>query len=406
MCPIGSLMDRQDAVHAMVSAAKLEVPVEDVPLGKSTNRILGCDVRCKLDLPPFDRSLRDGYAVRSDDLMGASSGSPSFLNVVGEVPVGGVPDFKIPQQGAAVIHTGGMLPDGADCVAMLEDTSLVGSILEVRRALQRGENVVFKGEEAPAGSVVLGRGTLLSEAHVGLLASQGIKDVPCLGLRSCVFSSGDEIKPVGEAIPYGMLYDVNGWFICSALSRIGIESSYGGILEDRAVNIREKIRDAMEWAHVIIISGGSSISVRDHLEEVFSTFDHPGLIVRGINVQPGKPLLGAVTGSPARVVLGLPGHPLSCATSFYTFVTPMLEMMFGGSGWNVKTLKISLAEDLPARSGIEEFVPGKICDDGVVPIFSASSYSGVLANCDGLIRVPKDRETLRRRETVDLWMIR
>ncbi|MCX7828273.1 MAG: molybdopterin molybdotransferase MoeA [Thermanaerothrix sp.] len=399
-------MDRQDAVHAMASAAHLNLPVEVVPLERCINRILGSHVRCQLDMPPFDRSLRDGYAVRAQDLLGASSGSPAFLNVVGEVPVGGVPDFKVPSQGAAVIHTGGMLPEGADCVVMLEDTCLMGSTLEVRRSLQRGENVVFRGEEAQEGSVVLERGTLLSEAHIGLLASQGINGVPCLKLKACVLSSGDEIKPVGDPLPCGMHYDVNGWFVCSALRRVGVDASYGGILEDRADVIMEKIHSAMEWAHLVIISGGSSISVRDHLEKIFSTFDSPGLVVRGVNVQPGKPLLGAVTGSPACIVLGLPGHPLSCATSFYTFVTPMLEAMLEGKGWNVKIIKTTLAEDLPARPGVEEFVPGKICDDGVVPVFSASSYSGVLAECDGLIRIPKDRETLRRKETVDLWMIR
>ncbi|ACZ19113.1 molybdenum cofactor synthesis domain protein [Thermanaerovibrio acidaminovorans DSM 6589] len=407
MCPIERLADRQRAIELVVSHLNWgDLPRELIPLESCLGRITSESVRAKMPMPPFDRSLRDGYAVRSADLVGASEASPSYLSLGREVIMGAVPDFQVNPGWAHPIHTGGILPKGADCVVMLEDTTPAGHMVEVRRSHQRGDNVVISGEESRVGDVLIGAGTLIKGPHVALLASQGEERVSCLRLRAAVFSSGDEVRSLGETLDPGTIYDVNGWFLVAQLRQIGIQASYGGVLRDDPVLIRDSLLSSLEDNQMVLISGGSSVSVRDHLEGIFSHTEDPGLLVRGVNVQPGKPLLAAVTHHGHRLLLGLPGHPLSCAVSFYTFLTPLLEMGLGGEGWNATKLSMPLLKDLPAKPGVEEFVPALVPPDGVEPLMSASGYTGILSRCHGLVRVPKDRETLRRGDEAEVWLFR
>lgn len=357
--------------------------------------------------PPFTRSLRDGYAVCSPDVVAATPGTPTFLNRTGDVLMGTVPEFSIASGEAAAIPTGGILPNGADAVVMLESTTSTGGWIEVRNAVQSGDNVIHAGEEFSAGQKVLSRGDIVDFRTVSILSTLGIKSVPSTDLRISILSTGDEIVPVEtRPLPPGRIRDVNGWSVRSLLSRYGFEASYRGILSDEGDDFEAAVRDEIEKCDVLVLSGGSSVGVRDHCSRVLEKLPPPGLMVRGINIVPGKPTLIAGCLEEKKLVVSLPGHPLSCLTVAFVLLLPLLLRLVGadGEGYGIK-MRLPILSDVTARTGPEEFVPCRVTAEGKIdPILAKSGYVSSLASADGFIRIPEDRETIRAGDTAEVWL--
>lgn len=356
--------------------------------------------------PPFTRSLRDGYALRHADTVGASPSSPVFLRVKGDVAMGEAPRAAVGPEELAGISTGGVLPEGADAVVMLEDTALAGEWVEVRHAVQRGENLLYAGEDVAKGEVLVERGDLIDIASCGLLATAGIESVKTLALRIGILSTGDEIRPVSERfLPPGCIRDANASILNAALRRYGFSARAYGIVPDDENLLASMVGRVLEESDVLIVSGGSSVGVRDHCSRIFEALPPPGLLVRGINMVPGKPTLIGASAGDRKLVFGLPGHPLSCLVALIFVALPILLRVIEAPAPHVgRFLKLPLAEDLRGRAGSDEFTPMRIHDGMVVPIAAKSGYVSAMRSADGFIKLAANRETLRRGEVVDVWI--
>lgn len=404
---VHALSSRKEALERVAASLGFPWKVESefLPLQNSLGKLLAEDIRTQEAAPAFSRSLRDGYAVRSADVIGASSSSPVFLDVRFEVPMGVLPLQEGLPCTAAGIYTGGVLPKGYDAVIMLEDTDRNASLLEVRRSLQEGENVLLQGEEYTPGDVVLKEGTRIDYRTVGLLATLGIVSVPCKVLRIGILSTGDEIvSPETTPLAPGAVRDANGWMLQALLREYGFSVSYFGIVHDDEPSLRHAVEKALEQCQVLLLSGGSSVSSRDLCSDLFASFPLPGLIVRGLNMSPGKPTLIAGDIKRERLLVGLPGHPHSCTVVALAVLLPLLDALAGVLNRVRRTLFLSLGDDVVGRTGVEEFFPIFLKDGLVYPIASKSGFVGSFSSAEGLVRLPENRETARRGEVVEIWL--
>ena len=357
-------------------------------------------------MPPFDRSLRDGYALRSGATAGAYPGSPSFLRIVGDISMGETPGFEISGDMAASIATGGMLPQGADAVVMIEDAEESGGWLEVRRAVSRGENMVFEGEERRMGDVLVQRGDVIECARAGMLAAFGFPDVPVADVTVGVFSTGDEIVPADASpAPRGCVRDSNSHMLCALCARYGFGFKSYGIVEDSLDNLRRAAETAASECDVILLSGGSSVGTRDHTAAVVESLSDTGLLVRGINMVPGKPTIIGGSVRSKKLVAGLPGHPASCVVAAVFVILPLMMRMIGARKiFPGMYLRLPLAFDVHGRTGPDEFVPARIESGRIRPLAAKSGYVSALSEADGFIRMRPDVETLRKGDSAEIWI--
>ncbi|MBR4401313.1 MAG: molybdopterin molybdotransferase MoeA [Synergistes sp.] len=384
-----------------------DCPAEERQLADAAGRRCAKEILNEVPYPPYSRSLRDGYAVRHADAAGASSSTPLFLTEKGSVAMGEVPEFRISGGEAASIPTGGILPEGSDAVVMLEDTDVAGGWVEIRRAVQAGENIIKSGEDIAAGARLIGRGEMIDLRTVGLLASAGISSVPTVKLNISLLSTGDEIVPADTAVLRpGQIRDVNGWNLKAMLSRFGFASDHRGIVSDCGDEFERRFYHELDGCDVLVLSGGSSVGVRDHAFRLLSSLPEPGLLVRGINIVPGKPTLIAADAARKKLVVSLPGHPLSCTVAAFTVLLPLLLRLIGAAEKECGTrLMLPVASDLAARTGAEKFFACRLLPDGrTEPAAAKSGYISALSNACGFIRMPEDRETIRAGEEAEVWL--
>lgn len=364
------------------------------------------DVVSKEALPPFTRSLRDGYALHHNDTTGASPGAPVFLRLAGEIAMGETPRISLGREELIAIPTGGMLPEGADAVVMIEDTAKAGDWIEVRSSVQRGGNLLFMGEDVAVGDVLLKRGELIDCAASGLLSSIGIDTVEVVDLRIGILSTGDEILPAGTSpLPPGCIRDANMAMLITLLRQYGFSPQSYGIVPDQFDVMEARIKQALSECDVLFLSGGSSVGTRDHCSRIMETLPEPGLLVRGINMVPGKPTLIGASEKDGKIIFGLPGHPLSCMVACIFVVLPILLRMIGAKdGQAGRFLRLPLGEDVQGRTGPEEFTPMRLRNGAVYPIAAKSGYVSAMRNADGFIKLSSNQETLRHGEEVDVWI--
>lgn len=367
----------------------------------SLGNIVAKDIFSTVISPPYTRSLRDGYAVQSEDISGASSSSPVYLKLVGEIPMGQLPFRSLYAGEAMIIHTGGILPEGADSVVMLEYTAESGPWVEVRKAAQQGEHVIFKGEELRTGEKVLSRGDLVSFKNLGILATMGQISVPCLELRIGILSTGDEIVDISSPnLSPGCIRDVNSWSLWGLLSVHGFHVSRLGIIKDKKGDLEKAIHEALNSFDVLLVSGGSSVSVRDYCSEILETLPDPGLIVRGVRMSPGKPVLIAGSLQERKLVMGIPGHPLSCMVAAKVLLLPLLNRLIG-TQIKQSSFLLETTTDIIGSTGIEKFYPAILTNSSVAPLSAKSGYVGILKESSGLIRLDESVETVRQGEKVE-----
>lgn len=389
------LLPPDEALKIWLSALPepAEFSCERLDTARALNRVLGEDITAPEALPPFPRSTVDGYAVHAADTFGATPGLPAYLDLQGEVRMGQEALLVLDSGQAAQIHTGGMIPNGANAVAMIEDTQRVheGQI-EVLKAVASGENILQAGEDVKTGQLVLPAGKRLRPQEIGGLMALGITSVllrkrPRVG----IISTGDELVSPDQQLESGQVRDVNSYSLAALINRLGGEVSRQMLLPDDRQQLQSALKLAQAEDDVIVVTAGSSVSERDLTADTIEALGKPGVLVHGIQIKPGKPtILASAEGTP---VLGLPGNPVSAFIISGIFLPPLLQRMLGSTqNTPPAVVAASLTVNIASLAGREDFVPVRLQQEGEAwlaePVYGRSNLIFTLVRADGLIRIP------------------
>jgi molybdopterin molybdotransferase len=390
------------------------LPSETVELGSACGRVLAAEIPASEPVPHFDRAVMDGYAVRAQDTFGASETLPALLEIDGEVAMGETASRQIEPGKAMAIPTGGMLPAGADAVVMVEYTyPLDARTVEVSRTVAPGENVLKRGEDIPVGEILMPQGWRLRPQDVGMLAALGICHVAVYRRpRAAILSTGDEIVAVSTPVlPPGKVRDINSFTLAAQIAEFGAAVSYQGTVADRLDALVDICREAFHEHDVVVLSGGSSVGMRDFTIRILEAFADAELLVHGVAIRPGKPTILARIGK--KLFWGLPGHPVSALMVCRALVLPSLAVLQGMAGIDRaqdlgSTLFGTLANQLPSVHGRTDYVPVALSWDGetllVKPVFGKSAMISVLGRADGYVIVPAHVEGLDQGSRVRVYL--
>lgn len=364
------------------------VGVERVPVERAGGRVLARDVVTAHALPGFARSTVDGFAVRATDTFGASESLPAYLEIVGAVAMGAIPEIPVATGTTLDVPTGGALPEGADAVVMVEHTSRAGlDRIEVTRPVAPGENVVGSDDDARSGDVLASCGRALRPQDAGMLAAAGIVDVEVWRRPSvAIVSTGDEVVPVetGVLAP-GRVRDANGPALALLVEELGGVPILKGIVPDDPSALEETCRAALADADVLVVSAGSSVGARDATGDVVSRLGEPGIWCHGLAVKPGKPtLLADVGGKP---VIGLPGNPLSALVVMRLVGGSIVAVVGGRPAPELTRRPARLARNVASATGRFDVVQVRLAGDEAHPIFGRSAQLSVLTAADGFITI-------------------
>jgi molybdopterin molybdotransferase len=404
------LIPREQALEILLSRVKVNVIPERIQTIDSLGRVTAGPIYSPIPLPTFPRSTVDGYAVRAADTYGASESLPAYLRVIGEIQMGCSPDFDISPGEAGLIHTGGMLPESCNAVVMIEYTQAVGANnVEILRSVAVGENTIKVGEDVFVGEEVIRPGVRIRPAEIGGLAAIGVTELnvakkPVVG----IISSGDEVVPPESQVRPGQVRDINSYSLSALLDQAGALPKQYGIFPDQAEVLDTICKQALEECDALVITAGSSASARDLTAGVINRLGSPGVLVHGVNIRPGKPTILAVCNE--KVVIGLPGNPVSALVIAGLFVAPVVRSLLGLVNASDRImLNAKLMTNIPSQAGREDWVAAHLSHDPdgykVEPIFSKSNliFSLVRANC--MVRVPPDFTGLSAGETVEVNLL-
>ncbi len=381
---------------------------ETAPLAEARNRVLSRDVTASINVPFFDRSNFDGYAVRAEDTFGAEETAPVFLRVNPEIlSCGVIPEGTLEKGTATVIATGGVTPRGADGVVMIENTQPCTEGIQVLKPIVPGSGVSLAGSDIGVGEVVLRQGDHLGFRETGTLAALGEAEVrvwkrPRVG----ILSTGDEIISPGEPMTVGKVYDSNSMVVAHAVEELGCEAVHLGIAPDEEKHLEEQVRRGLEL-DFLILSGGTSKGEGDQNYRVFEKIGNPGILVHGVSLKPGKPLcLAVLEGTPAAI---LPGFPTSAIFTFTRFIAPVLRMLSGlpPESHDAQTAKVPLR--INSDKGRTEFnLVHLVQGDAGFSAYSTGKGSGSVtgfARADGFIEIPKETEMVEAGEWVKVQLL-
>lgn len=394
------------------------LPAETIATQQANGRVLATAVTAPHALPQFRRSTMDGYAVRAADTYGASESLPAFLQVVGEVPMGQSANVTLGVGQAAIVHTGGMIPETADAVVQIEQTQTVNGDpssvsgervpfeIEVLRSVAVGQNVLQVGEDVRLGAEILPAGHSLRPQDVGGLLALGITAVSVVRRpRVGILATGDEVIAPAETAAPGQIRDINSYTVAGLVEQAGGVPVMGGIIPDNFAALATAAANLLAETDMLVMSAGSSVSVRDMTVRVIDGLGQPGVLLHGVATRPGKPtIVGAVGHKP---VLGLPGNPVSAMIQFDMFGVPAIYRLQG-----VRTMPrrgliwARLGQNIASESGREDYVPARLEDsaDGLraIPVFGKSNLIYTLVNADGLIKIPLNKGGLLAGEWVEV----
>lgn len=394
---------RQELLDHLAPLTSSEV----VPTAEALGRVLLESPMATGALPAFSRSTMDGYAVRAADTFGAGEGLPAYLDLIGECPMGRAPELTIRTGEAAVIHTGGMLPEGADAVVMIERTQrATDQEIEVLRAVAPGENVLRVGEDVQPGDRLLERGHLLRPQDLGGLMALGITRIAVARRpRVGIIATGDEVVDPGQEPAPGQVRDVNTYSIGGIVERAGGVPCLGGIVRDDFEALARAAGELFAECDVLVLSAGSSVSVRDMTADVIAGLGAPGVLVHGVSIKPGKPTILAVCeGKP---VIGLPGNPVSAMVVGDMFITPTLWRLQGcDRPPRPNAVTARLTHNLASVPGRLDYVQVRLDErEGELwaePVFGKSNLIYTLVKSDGMMVIPLDANGIQAGNLVEV----
>jgi molybdopterin molybdotransferase len=388
----------------------LALPSETVlAIEDSYRRILSRDVFSSEDLPPFSRSTVDGFAVISSDTFGASDGTPAYLNVIGEIPMAKAPSLKIKKGEAARISTGGMFPEGADAIVMLEHIHQIdGNIIETSKPVTPGENIIQIGEDVKKGELVLKKGHRLRPQDIGALAGLGIIEI-CVYEKPkiSIISTGDEVIAPDANASAGCIRDINSLNLAALTFDAGGEPVKHGIFPDEYSAVKKIVEYSLVHSDMVLITGGSSVGARDLTAKVINDIGKPGVLFHGVSMKPGKPVIGGLINN--KPVFGLPGHPAAVTVCFEQFIEPLLTRLTGfiGSKFTGKKpiVKAKMLKNVASVAGREDHIRVQLDEkEGEVfanPILGKSGLITTLVKADGIVVIPMAKLGLEKGEEVE-----
>ena len=373
------------------------VGVERVSLSEAHDRVLAEDVVAPMDVPPFDRSTVDGYAVKAVDTFDADEDRPVALKLCGQVNVGEPPSVIVENGMTAEIVTGAPLPKGADAAVMLEYSSRNDDNVFMHRSVSKGENVMEAGSDIQKGETILRRDQRLSSREIGVLAALGLIEVDVYKRpRVAILSTGAEVVEPGKPLPSGKIYDVNAYSFSAAVLECGGEPINLGIVPDDRNQLKAAVKKALNSADAVITSGGVSVGPKDIIPQVVDTLGKPGVIISRIAVKPGKPTtIAIVDGKP---VFSLPGHPTSSLLMFHMLVRPIIRKMAGRPEETPSVLKAVAATRMFPAKGRRTFVMVNLNYDKTGQLFVSPVPTGLsgaittLAKASGFVEIEEKQQ--------------
>ena len=375
----------------------------------SLSRTVSTPITSPSDLPSFDRSTMDGYAVRATDTYGASQSQPSYLNLVSEITMGSIPKTKIKVGQAAKIFTGGMIPESADAVVMVEYTELIdSSLIEIIKPVAPGENIIKIGEDIKENDPVFEVGHIIRPQDIGGLLALGITQTPVFERPKIgVISTGDElINPEIEPTK-GQVRDINSYTVSSLIQKHGGEPIIFGINKDEFEVQFNSAQKALTECSLLVISAGSSTSSRDLTSQVISSLGEPGILMHGLAHKPGKPsIIGSVEN---KLIFGLPGNPVSAMIIFELLVKRAINNILRSTKKLITPTQAILTTDIPSINGREEHVPVKLYNSQsgrlmAEPVFGKSNLIYTLIKSDGIVIVPINKSGIYSGDLVDVFI--
>ena len=382
---------------------------EIIDIADSYERITFSDIKSRIDFPPFDRSLKDGFAINAKDSYGVNEENPKRLKVIDFLEAGSFTDKTVEPGTTVEISTGAPVPDGANAVVMVEfanresdNPDLASDEVEILTSVTPSQDIGKKGSDVQAGQVILEKNKLLNPPKIGVIAAQGIDTVevykkPVVG----VISTGNELLTNQEEIKPGKIYDVNSEMIKAGVEACGAEGRTLGIVKDVYDDLKAKITESLKECDILLCSGGTSAGVGDNIRQIL---DEIGTVyIHGITVQPGKPtILGVVDG---KIVIGLPGNPVSAIVIFNVFVAPSIKKLAGFVDEQPhKTIKGKLARRIHSPIGRMQYQLVRVEDGIVYPIFKDSGAIFSLASAAGYTKVSKQTEMVEEGEEVEVTL--
>jgi putative molybdopterin biosynthesis protein len=407
------VIDRDEAERRFRAVLDLRpLPAEEVSLAVALGRVLAADVVAPLDVPGFDRSNVDGFAVRAEDTFGASEDDPRTLRLNAEILATGVEPRQIVEGGkATAIATGAIVPRGADAVVMIEYTDAASDRLTVRRPVAPGANITFAGTDIGRGETVLRRGERLTSRETGVLAALGLAHVSVVRRpRVAIISTGDEIIPAGSAMRPGLVYDSNATILADAVRELGSEPVSFGIVPDEATRLEETLRQALV-CDLVLLSGGTSKGAGDLSYRVVGRLGEPGIIAHGVALKPGKPLCLAAVRQESRTVpiAILPGFPTSAIFTFQEFIAPVIRRMAGRPEDAISIVPARLPLRVNSERGRTEYLlVGLVAADDEYAAYPMGKGSGsvtTFSRADGFVIIPRQREYLEAGDVVNVYLL-
>ncbi len=398
----------QEAREKLLQAAgQVALQTETIPLAASLGRILAQDVRTEEPIPSFRRSSVDGYAVRSGDTAGATENIPVFLEIIEEVSIGKPSTVPIRPGTCAYVPTGGMIPEGADAMVMVEYTELFDpEHVAVNAAVSSGKYMVDIGEDMPAGTQVLARGTRIGPAQAGALAAAGVAQVLVYRpWKVAVLSTGDELVPVEQVPGPGQVRDVNTWALCGCVAQCGMEVAEARFLADQEEALEEAIRRMAGACDLLLVSGGSSQGKKDMTMELLDRISGGGVFTHGLALKPGKPTILGCAPQTGTILAGLPGHPSAAVTVFCLLFQWLWRQVTGQP--EALPVPARMETNLASAAGKTTCLPVRLIPRGgellARPILGKSGLITILSEADGYILVDMKREGLKKDETVQVY---
>jgi putative molybdopterin biosynthesis protein len=409
------VLDRDEAERRFRAALDLApLGLETVSLDAALGRVLAADVVSPVDVPSFDRANVDGFAVVSDDTFGASEEAPRSVRLGDEeIHTGVVPAAAIHAGEAVAIATGGMVPRGADAVVMVEHAEVRGRELRIARAVTAGSGVSFAGTDIAAGETVLHGGRLLTSRDTGVLAAIGVAAVDVRRKPVvAILSTGDEIIAPGEPMEPAKVYDSNAQVLADAVRELGGEPKRLGITRDDIDALRSRLRQALDVADIVLLSGGTSKGAGDLSYRVVAELGDPGIVAHGVALKPGKPICLAATGG--RPVVVLPGFPTSAIFTFHEFVAPVLRLLSGRAPGERTVVPARLAVKVNSEIGRTEYLlvglvettdAGGATSLAAYPMGQGSGSVTTFSRADGFATIGRHEEIVPAGAHVDVQLL-
>lgn len=386
MRPFTQTLSLDQALARLEAVATTVEGTERLALDEASGRVVAQSAIATRDVPPFDRSAMDGYAVLAADLSGATDLAPVGLALAGAVYTGDAPTARMEPGTCFEVATGAPVPAGADAVVMVEDTSREGNQVRFRQPVKLRQNITSRGSDVRAGEAALSAGDLLTPARLGALAAVGLAVVDVYRKPVvAIASTGNELVEPGQPVGPGQIYDINRHTLKALVEQHGGVARLHRSASDDLDGLRRAV-DAMRDADLIVLSGGSSVGERDLVVDL--VHERGEVVFHGIAVKPGKPTLLATLGR--QLLLGMPGNPTSCLSNGYILLVPLLRRLARLPAWRPERVRAPLATTIVSRAGRHQFYSVRLALGRVHPAFKGSGDITSLSRADGYIEIPAD----------------